>query len=208
MSQSSPREEAAAQTQFQAAQLQQKLTNISFPEIQSLLTSVTGDLSGGFNAIPSSVSNAFAPAFSQLNTTINSAEGQTAGVLGQKAKQSGAVLGPNQITDSTSIAVRGLEQDRAAGTRSLKYQEASAGLEQYNSLLSLLGVGASTAIGQGGGALGLAAGAAGGMSNQSQFGSAMGGAATGASIGSTIDPGWGTLIGGVAGGLYGAFSGG
>ena len=208
MSQSSPRSEAAAQTQFTAASLQKQLTDISYPEIQSLLKSVTSDLGTGFNTVPASVSKAFAPAFSELNTTIDSAEGQMSGVLGQKAKQSGAVLGPNQLTDATSLAVRGLEQNRAAGMRSLKFQEATAGLEQYNSLLSLLGQGSGTAIGMGSGALGLATGATAGMSGESQFGSAMGGAATGASIGSYISPGWGTVIGGVAGGLYGAMSGG
>jgi len=208
MSQSSPRAEAAAQTQFTTAQLQKQLTDIAFPEIQGLLKNASEGLAGGPNVIPSSVSTAFAPAYSQLNTTINSAEGQAGGVIGQQAKQAGAVPGPNTVTDATSLAVRSLEQSRGAGTKALKYSEATAGLDNYNSLLSLLLGGSGTAIGMGGGAQGLANQATSMMSDQSQLGGALGGAAAGASVGSMFGPGYGTLIGGVAGGLYGALAGG
>ena len=208
MSQTSPREEAAAQTQYSASQFQKQLTDVSYPELQQLLGSVQTDMAGGFNSIPSSVTSAFAPAFAANNATYSAQEGQAGGVLGQRAKQGGMNLTSGQLSDTTRSAISGLEQNRAQGNRNLKFEEASAGLTQYNSLIQALGGGARTALGLGSGGLGLELGAEGGMSNTSQFGSTLGGAAEGASLGSSVYPGWGTVIGGALGGLYGAFSGG
>lgn len=208
MSQSSPRAEAASKAQWTAASLQKQLTDISYPEIASLLSRISADTAGGFNALPQSVTDTFAPIFTGVNASYDTAESQLGGILGQKAKQAGMPLGAGQLADTTLSAARGLETDRAQALKTLKFQRAQAGLTQYTGLIEALGGGARTALSLGSGGLGLETGAAGAMSGESQFDSAFGGMATGASIGSAINPGWGTLIGGAAGGIYGALSGG
>jgi hypothetical protein len=208
MSTTSPREQAAANAQASAAGYQQQLTNIAFPELQSILSQVNSTLSGGFGQEPANVKAAFAPIWGQMEGDYDQAKAGTSATISQRAKQSGNMFTTNQITDATTLAGIGLERDRAKSERLLQFQEASAGLDQYNNLLNILGAGSRSALGMGGAGLGLQVGAASGLSGTSQGAGAMGGAASGASMGTMIAPGWGTLIGGVLGGAAGYFGSG
>ena len=90
--------------------------------------------------------------------------------------------------------------------RNLQFQEAQAGMGQYNQYLSLMGMGANTALGLGQGMTQAQMAGIGGMSQSGGWGSALGGAASGAAAGSTFGP-YGTAIGAVLGGVGGYFSG-
>lgn len=207
MSTTSPREKAATDAQEAALQLQGQFTSMAYPVLQSLLGRIKGDLSGGFEAIPGSVSSVFDKARADMNKQYDRAAGTNTALIKQRATQSGELFSSEQLTDATRTATIGLEQDRAQAERTLNMQEASAGLEQFNSLMNLLGAGGRTALGMGQGALGLQMGSIQGLSGTSTFGNALGGAAAGASLGAY--GGWqGAAIGGALGGLYGAFSGG
>lgn len=207
MSSTSPREQAATDASQQAAQYQSQLGNIAYPELQKILSQITGDMSGGFNSIPGSVATAFSGIRSDMNTSYDRAKSSSMGTIKQEAKQGGGVYSTEMLTDATKSAGIALEHDRAASSRNLDFQEAQAGMGQFNSLMSLLGGGARTGMSIGGGGLGIEMGAIGGMSQNSQMGSTLGGAASGAGAGSAAGP-WGALIGGVLGGAYGYSTGG
>lgn len=208
MSTTSPRENAATDAQFSAAQYQSQLAGITFPEIQSLMGQISGNVAGGYNAEPSNIQSAFAPLYGQLNQQYNSATQASGGQIRQQALQSGQNIPGQAIGDATQLAALSLQKDQATATQQLKFQEAQAGMGQFNTLMSLLGGGAQQAMGLGNAGLGIQNSAASMLPGTSQLGGALGGAASGAAMGSTIMPGWGTAIGGVTGGLLGAFSGG
>jgi len=203
MSTTSPREQAAATAQQQAAQYQSQLTNIAFPEIQSILSQVNSAVAGGFGSEPADVKAAFAPLYGQLDTDYSQAAAGTGSTIAQRAKQSGNIYTSPQLSDATSLAMIGLNRDKARAEQQLQFQEASAGLQQYNNLISILGAGSRSALSMGGAGLNLQVGAASGLPGTSQGASALGGAASGAAMGTSIMPGWGTLIGGVLGGAAG-----
>jgi hypothetical protein len=189
-------------------QLQSQFTEMAYPALKSLLDRIKGDLSGGFDKPPASVSTMFDAARTDMNKQYDQALTTSSGLIKQRATQSGGLFSTEQLGDATRTAAIGLEQDRAQAERQLSMQEASAGLGQFNQLMNLLGQGGRTALGMGQGGLGLQLGSIQGLSNTSQMGGAIAGASTGASLGSMGGLGWGTAIGGALGGLYGYFSGG
>jgi len=93
--------------------------------------------------------------------------------------------------------------------RNLQFQEAQAGMGQYNQYLSLMGMGANTALGLGQGMTQAQMAGINGMSQGGGWGGALSGAASGASAGATIGAGnpYGIAIGAVLGGVGGYFSG-
>ena len=205
MSTESPREAASAEAARTQAYLSQSLFQVAAPELRSVLGSVRNELGGANGMMPGSVSDAFAEIRSGVSSDFDSALRTQGASLKQKALQSGEVNTEPGVNQAYLSAALTLEQDRAQAMRRLNFQQAQAGLGQYNQLLSLLGQGSGAALNLAQGFSGNQQAAIGGQSGQSQFGSALGGAATGASVGSYFGP-YGTVIGGVGGGLAGALS--
>ena len=203
---SSPRATAAADASQAQAALLAQLAGIGLPEIQNIGGMVTGQLQGGMNAIPPDIQQAFAPIQAQMNQDFAQAGVGNAAAIRQRAKQSGMPFSSEQLSDATTRAALDLEGVQNQANAQLQMTEASAGLEEFNTLMNLLGGGAQTALGFGQGAGGLATGALGGMSNSNPWGSAIAGAASGALAGSVV-PGVGTAVGAIGGGLIGGIGG-
>ena len=208
MSGESPREKAAAEASRQAAGYQKELGDVAYPELKTILSQVMGDMSGGFGAIPGSVSGQFAGLKRDMNTYYDNAKSSSMGTIKQEAKQGGGVYSTEMLSDATRSAGIALERDRAASSRQLDFQEAQAGMGQFNSLMSMLGGGARTGMNIGSGALGIEMGALSGINNTSQMGGFISGASAGAGAGGAAGGPWGALIGGVLGGAYGYSQGG
>jgi hypothetical protein len=178
----SPRATAAADASQEQAALFAQLAGIALPQISSIGGMVTGQLAGGANMIPPNVQQAFAPIESAMNQDFASAGIANAATIRQRAKQSGLPFSTEQLSDATTNAALDLERQKSQAQASLQFSEASAGLEEFNTLMNLLGGGVQTTLGFGQGAGGLATGAISGMSDVSTFGQILGGASTVAGI--------------------------
>jgi hypothetical protein len=178
------------------------LSNVALPQLSSILGQVTADLNP--SQISPSVQNAFNTARTGVNADYATAgRGQTA-YINQSAAQSGGIWSTNQIQDQQVLAAQNLDQQRQGALQNLDFQESAAGMQQFNSLLQLLGQGSGTALGLGGGFGSAQAGAIGGMSNQSPGQGALSGGLAGAGTGAAFGP-YGALIGGVLGAGAGYF---
>lgn len=124
--------------------------------------------------------------------------------LTQSFAQGQNLYGTNQIADAKTMAAQALDADRQKALKLLDFQEAEAGLGQFNQLMSLLGQGAGTALNLGGGFAGAQGGAISMLPTQSQGQGALGGALAGAGTGATFGP-WGAVAGGILGGLGGYY---
>lgn len=207
MSSTSPREEAATEAARTNFDFQQQLTNTALPGLKATLDSLQQQLGGG-NMLNQDVHKTFESARGELQRGYETSLGANENLIRQQAMQSGEVYQPSQVSDTISTQARMMDQQRIAGLRNLQFQEAQAGLGQYNQLMNMLGQGSGAAFNIGKGFSSVQGGAIGGMSNSNPWGSAIGGAAAGAAAGSQIYPGWGTAIGAVAGGALGYFGGG
>lgn len=201
----SPQEENSAEFSRLQAGYANRLADISFPQLQDLLSRVGRDLSGGPNAIPPSVAGAFSTARAGVNADFDMLGGGTKAMIAERAKTSGQIYSDQQVSTAQLDAARALDTQRNTAMRQLDLQEAGAGLNEFNTLMDLLGSGAGTALGLGAGGAGNAAAALRGFSNVSPLQGALGGAATGASLGSYAG-GYGALIGGILGAAGGYYS--
>jgi hypothetical protein len=186
--------------------MSQSLLNISLPEISSTLNSAFQDLKsaqGTGGGIPNSVRQQFDPVIAQTDKDYAMAGRGQSAYIKQANLQSGNQMNQQGTNSLLQQAGMSLEQSRRGAQQNLAYEEASAGLTQYNQLLDIMGLGTGEAIGTAGSLMGLAGTSISALNPQSLGGSVMGGAASGASAGSFLGP-WGTLIGGVIGGAAGA----
>ncbi len=127
--------------------------------------------------------------------------------INQSFAQQGGIYNTNQQADAKLLAAQNLDLERKRSLQNLDFQEASAGMGQFNALLNLLGQGSGTALQLGGGFGAAQAGAIAGLPGTSQGQGALSGALAGAGTGATFGP-WGAVAGGVLGGLGGYYGSG
>ena len=178
----SPRSTAAADASQTQAALLAQLAGIGLPEISQIGGMISGQLQGGMNAIPQDIQQAFAPIQAQMNQDFAQAGVGNAASIRQRAKQSGMPFSSEQLSDATTRAAIDLEGAQSQANAQLQMTEASAGLEQFNTLMGLLGSGAQTSLGLGQGFGGAANTAIGGMSDQSLMSQIMGGVGMAAGV--------------------------
>lgn len=199
---SSSKDAAAGEAARTNAQLASELWGQSKGPLSEILASLQTGLAGGPNALPENVSKQFDAAREQNDLGYDSAIRSNRELAAARAKTSGQVYSTGELDSAIAQGTFALNQSRAAATRQLDFQQAQAGMGQYNQMLGLLGQGANTAIGLGQGMGQAQLGGISGMNGTSPWAGAAAGAASGAAIGSVV-PGWGTVIGGVIGGAAG-----
>jgi hypothetical protein len=177
---STPQSSAAnEQASFQSA-LQGQLSSIAVPELQRMLnpggviSSQLASTNGG-NTKSSMDQAAYNASLSQLNQGY----GQAAfgnkeainygGLRSGEGRMSSGVMGSALGSAATS-----LERDRQSAMNNLQFQSASSSLTDYNQLLSLMGMGAKSALGLSGQAGQAANQAISGLSNQSDLSTGIG----------------------------------
>lgn len=196
-------QEAAGQASRTNAQLATELWNSSKGPLSEILGMLNQGISGGPNAIPENISRQFDAARTEANTGYDSAIRTNRELAAARARTSGQPFSTGELDAAIAQGTFALNQQRDAAMRNLQFQEAQAGMQQYNQYLNLMGMGANTAIGMGQGMGQAQLGAIGQMSQGGGWGGVLGGAASGAAMGSTFAPGWGTAIGAVLGGVMG-----
>jgi len=179
---------------------------VALPQLKDILGRVTSDLTPG--GISPSVQAAFGTARTGINKDFATEGRAEKAYLNQAAAQSGGIFNTNQLSDAQVMAAHNLDTERRNAQRNLDFQEASAGMGQFNTLINLLSGGSGAALGIGSGFGAAQAQAIGGYSSSSPGQGALAGAASGAAIGSQLYPGWGTAIGGVLGAAGGYFGSG
>lgn len=199
---SGKRDEAAGEAARYNASLASGLFQDAKGPLSEMLEMLKGGLAGGPNAVPESVSKQFSLAQQQNDIGYDSAIRTNRELAGARARSSGQVYSTGELDSAIAQGTFALNQSREAATRNLKFQEAQAGMGQYNQMLGLLGQGANTSLGLAQGMAGAQLGAIGQQSNTNPWG----GAAAGATAGSAFGP-WGTVIGGVLGGVGGHMGG-
>ena len=196
---------AAGEAQRQNSQLAMELWNTSSGPLGEILAMLKQNVSGGPNAIPEGVSREFGEARQQANLSYDSAINTNRELAAARAKTSGQPFSTGELDAAIAQGTYALNQSRESAMRNLQFQEAQAGMGQYNQYLSLMGMGANTAIGMGQGMSQAQLGAIGQMSSSGGWGGALSGAASGAGTGAAFG-GYGALIGGVLGGVAGYYS--
>jgi hypothetical protein len=199
---SSSKDAAAGEAARTNAQLAGELWGQSKGPLSEILGMLQGGLAGGPNAIPANISKQFDTAREQNNLGYDSAIRANRELAGARSRSSGGIYSTGELDSAIAQGTFALNQSRESATRNLNFQEAQAGMGQYNQMLGLLGQGANTAIGMGQGMSQAQLGAIGQQNGGSPWGGALSGAAGGAATGSTFGP-WGTVIGGVLGGVGG-----
>lgn len=201
-------QKAAGEAQRANAQLAGELWDSSKGPLSEILQMLQGGLAGGPDAIPENVSKQFNAAREQTDIGYDSSIRANRELAGARARTSGQPYSTGELDAAISQGTWALNQSRDSAMRNLKFQEAQAGMGQYNQMLSLLGQGANTAIGMGQGMSQAQLGAIGQMSSGGGWGGALSGAAGGAATGATIGAGnpYGIAIGAVLGGVAGGLS--
>lgn len=200
MSFDSPQQSASAEAARAQATRSSQLADVSLPQLQDILSRVKGDLSA--TSIAPSVQQAFGAARTGINQDFAAANKGEQAYIPQAFAQAGGIYNTNQMADAKLTAAQNLDFERRQAMKRLDFQEAEAGLTQYNSLLNLLGSGVGTGLNLAGGFSGTQSQAIGGLSNQSTGWGALSGAMGGAATGATFGP-YGALIGALAGGALG-----
>ncbi len=207
----SPQSQAAASASKDAARNQQELASEVYPALRRLLTQTYGDINidqTGKIGIPNSVQEQFGIAREGLDRDFDTAERGASAFTTQSFKQSGNPYSQGQLDATQMAQMNSLEQARTRAQGQLQFQEAQAGMGQFNQLMNLMSGGSGAALNLGSG-YGAAQNAALQWLPQTSPGQgAMSGAMAGASLGSSIYPGWGTLIGGAIGAAGGYFGSG
>lgn len=206
MGQNSAQKESAEAARTNA-QLSYSLWNESKGPLAEIFGMLKEGVAGGPNAIPDSIHSQFETARAGANTDYDSAIRTNRELASARARTSGQPFSTGELDAAIAQGTWALNQQRDAAMRNLQFQEAQAGMQQYNQYLNLMGIGANTALGLGQGMGNAQLGAISQMGQGGGWGSALGGAASGAAAGSMIAPGWGTAIGAVLGGVGGYFSG-
>jgi len=196
--------EAGAATRTQA-QLAGYLWDESKGPLKDIFEQLRQGMAGGYNEVPDLVKREFADARRGTNEQYDSAIQSNRELAAMRAKTSGQPYSTGELDAAIAQGTWALNQNRESAMRNLQFQEAQAGMNQWNNYLSLMGQGSNTAIGLGQGFSGAGMGAISQMSSGGGAGSILGGAASGAVAGSSLGP-WGSVIGGVLGGVGGAFS--
>lgn len=177
------------------------MADISLPQLSSVLSRVKADLSPG--GIAPSVQQAFGQARTGIQSDYATEGRAEQAYIPQAFAQAGGIYNTGQITDAKRNAAQALDFERRQAMKRLDFEEAAAGMTQFNSLMNLLGSGAGAGLNLASGFAGAQSQAIGGMSTQSPGWGAVGGAASGAALGTQISPGYGTAIGALLGGLGG-----
>ena len=206
MSQNNQQNEAAEAARTNS-QLSYQLWNEAKGPLSEIFGMLKEGVAGGPNAIPDSVSRQFDAARSEANTDYNSAIRTNRELAAARARTSGQPFSTGELDAAIAQGTFALNQQRDSAMRNLQFQEAQAGMGQYNQYLSLMGIGANTAMNMGQGMGSAQLGAISQMGQSGGWGSALGGAASGAAMGAQFGGGYGALIGGVLGGVGGYFSG-
>jgi hypothetical protein len=160
---------------------------------------------------PLSVRRAFGEARAGLSTDTETANASGRATIRQAALQSGMNYNPAALSEATDAYSRQLEQIRVRRMRALQFQEAQAGQNQTNQLLTqLIGSGGSLLSGAGGYGQGALQGAnlMGQISQQTSQQNATYGSIAGTVIGGLLgtvagNPYLGASLGGAAGGAIG-----
>lgn len=195
--------EAGAATRTQA-QLAGYLWDESKGPLTDIFRQLQQGMTGGYNEVPELVKREFAEARTGTNEQYDSAIRSNRELAAIRAKTSGQPYSTGELDAAIAQGTWALNQNRESAMRNLQFQEAQAGMNQWNNYLSMMGQGANTAIGLGQGYSGAGMGAISQMSQGGGWGGALGGAASGAAAGSTFGP-YGTAIGAVLGGVGGYF---
>lgn len=199
---------AAADAARQNSWLANNLWQASKGPLEEIMGMLKENASGGPNEVPDAVKRQFDKAETQTNQGYDSAIRTNRELASMRAKTSGQPFSTGELDAAISQGTWALNQSRESAMRNLQFQEAQAGMGQYNQYLSLMGMGANTALGLGQGMTQAQMAGINGMSQGGGWGGALGGAASGAAAGSMVAPGWGTAIGAVLGGVGGYMSGG
>lgn len=197
MSFESPMQASSAEAARSQAQRSSQLADVSLPQLKDILGRTLGDITGGMSPI---VQKAFGEARTGIQSDFAAAGKGEQAYIPQAFAQAGGIYNTNQIEDAKLTAAQNLDFERRQAMKRLDFQEAEAGLSQYNSLLNLLGSGVGTGLNLAQGFSGTQSQAIAGMSNQSPGWGAIGGAASGAGIGAQFGGGYGALIGALIGG--------
>lgn len=193
-----------------SAELQQLFASFALPALQQTSRAHLLDL-GAPGSIPASVRAAYGQARERTNADFEHAESAGRATVNQAALQSGMAYNPSALSDSGDALAMELNRARAQRMQALRFQEAQAGQNQTNYLLSQL-TQTSGNLMQGSLGFGQNAFQAGGLLNQmsqqqgqqgSLYGSIVGGV-----LGSILSPGAGTAVGSAAGGAVGGWLGG
>jgi hypothetical protein len=201
----SSKDKAAGEAARTNAQLSGELWDQSKGPLSEILEMLKGGVSQGANEIPLSISKQFDTARQQNDLGYDGAIRANRELAGARARTSGQVYSTGELDAAISQGTYALNQSRESATRNLNFQEAQAGMGQYNQMLGLLGQGANTAIGMGQGMTQAQLAGINGMSSSGGWGGAVQGAASGAGTGAAFG-GYGALIGGVLGGAMGYYS--
>ena len=197
---------AASEAARQNSQLAYSLWDQSKGPLSEIFGMLKQNVAGGPNAVPDSVHRQFEQAFKQSNEGYDSAIKTNRELASMRAKTSGQPFSTGELDAAINQGTFALNQSREAAQRNLQFQEAQAGMGQYNQYLNLMGMGANTALGMGQGFGQAQMAGIGGMSQSGGWGGALQGAASGAATGTAVNAGWGTVIGGVLGGVAGYYS--
>lgn len=191
--------EASRQQSLLASQLWGELKG----PLQEVLGIAGSGVGEGYNNIPGVVKQEFADANRDMNLSYDNAIKANRELATARARSGTAPYTTGELDAAIAGGTRALNDSRAMAARNLQFQQAQAGMQQYNSYLNLLGMGANTALGMGNAWAGNQIGAIGQMQQGGGWGGALSGAVSGAAAGTSVYPGWGTVIGGVLGGVAG-----
>ena len=201
----SSQEKAAGEASRTQAQLAGELWGQSKGPLSEIFQMLQGGMSQGYNGVPDMVKKEFSEARQQTNLGYDSSIQANRELAGARARTSGQPYSTGELDSAINQGTWALNQNRESAMRNLNFQEAQAGMGQWNNYLSMMGQGANTAIGLGGGFAGAGNSAISQMQSGGGWGGALQGAASGAATGASIPgAGWyGAAIGGVLGGAMG-----
>jgi len=203
-----PQADAASASARENARFQKELSDQMFPALRRLLATTYGDINidkQGNLGIPDSIVKQFGVAQTGVNRDFDVAERGANAYTSQSFKQSGNPYSPGQLDAVQRQQLQTLEQGRSRAMGQLKFEEAQAGLGQFNQLMNLMsgGVGSALNLGAGYGAAQNATLRF--LPTTTQEGAGFSGAIAGAGAGASFGP-YGALAGALIGGVGGALS--
>lgn len=206
--------ESAARTSRVSAELLRQLSGLALPAVKQAMSANLEDL-GQPGSVPASVTRAFGAARESVNRDFDTANARGAATIQQATLQSGGAYSPDAVGRATEQFVDSVARDRANTLRALRFQEANAGMNQSNLLLSQLigqsGTLSSGAMGFGQNALQSSQLLSQLSAQRRQQGSTYGaiaGTILGGALGAAGTFGLGTAAGAAAGGALGGAVGG
>src|SRR5262245_50636927 len=134
-------EEAAAGASRDAARSQRALADQVFPALRRLFSATYGDINvdqQGNIGIPESVRKQFDTARAGVNRDFDVAERGSSAYTTQSFKQAGNLYTPAQLDAVQKQQLQTLEQGRSRAQGQLQFEEAQAGLGQFNQLMNLM----------------------------------------------------------------------